>query len=261
MTSRFESDQGRLVMSGRALQGLARLDSGSAEELDPEVGNELIEAGIVQGGRVHERLAALAGCLSRPSARLIVERMPRPSMRVEGWIDGRVAVLQHLPADATEGDVVVVPRGMAAFRLARLLQLGPRPPHKVASHVQIDAGLLEVVLMAGSSLTAGEVERLLRKGDELEPAWIETLAALSRAEVARWSAGVWWNAAQERPKARTLELLDSEVGIFLVTLAPRGSHPTRRLELRPLTPSQLWRLLCAFVPPETEVSEPLFGGT
>lgn len=257
MTSTFDPDQGRLVMSRAALQGLAVLESGSEMEPDTQIVHELVEAGIVQEGRVHEGLIGLARCLSRPLVRLIVERTPHPATQVDGWIDDRLAVLLHVPSQATEGDVVAVPRGMTGFRLARLMQLGPRATHKVSSPIQIDAGLLEVLLLPGSSFEPDDVERLIRPGDDVEPAWLETLAALSGSEAIRWNAGVWWNSADERPKARTLELVDSTVGMFLVTVAPRGVHMARRVDLRPVTPSQMWRLLCALVPPGEEVSEPL----
>ena len=153
--------------------------------------------------------------------------------------------------------MVAVPRGMTGFRLARLMCLGPRSTHKVSSPVEVDAGLLEMLLMPGASFEPGEIERLLRPADALEPAWLETLAALSRTEATRWNVGVWWNASDERPKARTLDVVDSSVGMFLVTVVPRGPHQARRIELRPVTPSQIWRLLCALVPAVEEVTEPL----
>ena len=242
-------------MSRGALRNLALLDAGA--DVDDEIVRELVEADIVKEGRIDEGLSGLARCLSRPLVRLVVERIPRPSVQLEGWIDDRLAVLLHLPPGESAGDVVAVPRGMAGFRLARLMELGPRSPHKVTGPVEIDAGLLEVLLMNGSSLEPDEVDRLLRPGDHPEPAWVESLAALSRTETTRWNAGVWWNAADERPKARTLELVDSDVGMFLVTMAPRGMGAARRVELRPTTPSQAWRLLCALVPPVDQVSEPL----
>ena len=255
MTSLFDPKQGRLVMSRGALRGLALLDAGL--DLDDEIVSELVEAGIVKEGRVHEGLSDLARCLSRPLVRLVAERMPRPAVQLEGWIDDRLAVLLHLPPGESTGDVVAIPRGMTGFRLARLMELGPRSPHKVTGLVEIDAGLLEVLLLSGSSLEPDEVDRLLRPGDVPEPTWIESLAALSRTETTRWNAGVWWNAADEHPKARTLELVDSDAGMFLVTMAQRGMGAARRVELRPVTPSQAWRLLCALVPPGDQVSEPL----
>lgn len=255
MTSRFDPGQGRLVMSRGALRGLALVEAGLAT--DDEIGRELATAGIVKEGQIHEALTGLGRCVSRPLARLVVERLPRSTVQVEGWIDDRLAVLLRVPPQASEGDIVAVPRGMTAFRIARLTRLGPRSPHKVGGRVEIDAGLLEVLLLSGSSLEPDEVERLLPPDDALEPAWIETLAALSRAGATRWNAGVWWNAVDERPKARTLELVDSGIGIFLVTVAPRGKRAARRIELRPVTPSQTWQLLCALIPPPGEVSEPL----
>lgn len=255
MTSRFDPEQGRLIMSRRALGSLARLDAGLPT--DEEIRHELVAAGIVRDGRIHDALTGLAGCVTRPLVRLVVERLPRPATQVEGWIDDRLAVLLHLPPNATTGDVVAVPRGMTGFRLARLMQLGPRSPHKVRAPVEIDAGLLEVLVLNGSSLEPDEVERLLRPGDDLEPAWVDTLAALSQAETTRWNVGAWWNSDDERPKARTLELVDSDVGMFLVTIAPRGKRTSRRIELRPITPTQTWQLLCALVPSIEDVSEPL----
>ena len=245
-------------MSRPALQGLALLDAGLA--VDQEIVDELADAGILKEGQIHRALTGLARCLSRPLARLVVERVARPAMQVEGWIDDHLAVLLHAPVDRGEGDVVVVPRGMTAFRLARLMELGPRSAHKVRGRAEIDAGLLEVLLLSGSSLEPDEVDRLLGRGDDLEPAWVESLSALSRTEATRWNLGVWWNAVDERPTARTLELVDSAAGMFLVTMAQRGKRAVRRVELRPITPSQTWQLLCALVPRAGEISEPLEMG-
>src|SRR5688572_15931502 len=112
MTSHFDSEQGRLVMSRRAIQGLALLAAGPDSELDPEIVRELEEAGIVREGRVQEALTALARCVARPMVRLSAERVGDPAVQVSGWIDERLAVLMLTPSRSSEGDVVAVPRGM-----------------------------------------------------------------------------------------------------------------------------------------------------
>lgn len=257
MSSWFDPERGSLVLSRHALQALARVGSDASPELDPEVRRELAEGGILKSGHLHDRLVPLASCLSRPLARLRFERVARQASQVEGWMDERLAVLLHLPAGAVEGDVVAVPRGMVAFRLARLIELGPRPRVKVSEPVEVDEALLETLLIGGDPLTAAAVGSLLGADDEVIPEWLSVLAELARGPNDRWRVGVWWNSPEESPSGRWLEVVEGGVGSFLVTRHRRDDRRYRRVRLYPLTSTQIWRLLCALLPSDEEIVGPL----
>lgn len=257
MSSSFDPERGSLVLSRSALQALAQLGLDASAELDVAVRREVVAGGILIDEQLHERLAPIAACLSRPLARLRLERVSQQPTQVEGWIDERLAVLLHLPSGAVEGDVVAVPRGMAGFRLARLIELGPRPHVKVSEPVEMDEALLDMLLIGGAPLTAGRLVSLLSDGDEVIPEWLSLLAELSRRPVVRWRVGAWWNSSEESPRARWLEVVEAEAGSFLVTRHRRGDRRYRRIRLYPLTSTQIWCLLSALLPPGEEITGPL----
>lgn len=257
MSSSFDPERGNLVLSRAALQALAQLGSEASVELEPEVKSELVEGGILKGDRLHERLVPLASCLSRPLAGLRFERASQQMSQVEGWIDERLAVLLHLASGAGEGDVVAVPKGMVAFRVARLIELAPRPRLKVTEPVELDEALLETLLVGGAPLSAGQVGSLLGDGDEVIPEWLSLLTELSRGPVVRWRVGAWWNSPEESPRARWLEVVETDCGSFLVIRHRRDDRRYRRIRLYPLTSTQIWRLLCALLPTDEEIAGPL----
>jgi hypothetical protein len=219
---------------------------------------EEISAGsLTVDNDIHPRLVSLARCLARPHVRLVLDQTGS-DRQLQGWIDEQIAVLTRpsISRPAMPADVVVVPRGMVPLRLAKLIALGPRPRVKLNEPTEFDRSLLDTLLTGEESLSPGQVGALSSEADGLLPGWIEVLAALSAGKGTRWLAGVWWNAPGESPKARSLEVVEGDVGSFLVSDATRRDGPFRRVRLRPLSASAIWRLLCGLVPTQNEIAEP-----
>lgn len=259
MTSicRFDTHDGRLQMTVPSLAALPALVRSDLSAVEPELLEELVSGGVVTEGALHPRLLPLARCVAAPCARLRLEQSSAPASHTDVWLDGRLGVMMRLPATAAAGDVVAVPRGMVAFRLARLIDLGPRPRVKVADPVELDAGLLEALLAPGPGLSASQIASLSPERVDLIPEWLALLSAVSEASATRWHAGAWWNSAEERPTARSLEVVESEAGSFLIVPRPRARGTYRRVSLYPLTSTEIWRLLCALVPSPEEIAKPL----
>lgn len=255
--SSFEPQEGRLQMTLPALAAMPALLQQDLISLDRHLLEELSDGGIVADGALHPQLVTLARCVAAPGVRLRLERSSDPSFHTDGWLDDRLAVLFRMQSGATAGDVVAIPRGMVPFRLARLVELGPRPRVKVVDPVELDEGLLETLLAAGAGLTGSQISTLLGRDDEVIPEWMGILVRLSEGRATRWRVGAWWNTTEESPVARSLEVADSEAGSFLIVRRRREGRRYRRAALYPLTSTQIWRLLCALVPAPAEVSEPL----
>ena len=257
---RFDPASGDLRLDGRCLDRIARLAAGYDVASDDL--KDLERAGIAPSGVLDPRLVPLGRCLASPGVRLRVDHDGASSWHIEGWLDDKLTVLLRSAAGdepSGPGDVVAVPRSMTAFRLAHVLKLGPRPRVKVTEPVEIDDGLLEALLVPGEGWTLAAIESLLPEGDEILPEWLEILGALADRPCARWRAGVWWNARDESPAARLLEVIESDAGSFLITRSRRPDRPFRRARLHPLTATHIWRLLCALLPPADAVDEPLGG--
>lgn len=250
----FDPVGGRLRLTRDLLADMCSAHSG--EQVSRE--DALVSAGLLEEGSLHPRLVPLAQTAARPQVRLIVDVAANRPLHCDGWVGDRFALLLAAPS-ATEElfEATFLSRSLVTAQLARFLGLGPRRRAKVIDPVEIDQALLEVILAPGNPLTAPQLEMLIDPHDEMLPAWLEVLSILSAGLRARWRAGVWWNSHQESPEARSLEIIDSEAGLFFVSHLPRGHRRYQRVLLRPITPSQVWRLLCALVPSPQEVAEPL----
>ena len=261
MTSgtRFDPQTGVLRLSRNAVEVISRLIS-DADQLDPVVLDELRAGGIVdKGGRLHERLLPVAKCLSTPSVGLRLDCAGAHPWSVDGWIDPRAAVLLRASAAEAQAaaDVAFVPKAMVPLNLARLLELGPRERVKVDGPVELDEGMFEALLGSGEAWAPDVIEALSEDGDEVLPEWLEVLTGLSKGPKRRWRVGAWWNSAEESPAARLLEVVEGDVGSFLLTHHRREDRRYRRVRLHPLSATQIWRLLCALVPSIEEVERPL----
>lgn len=256
--SSFEPDSGGLALSPVGFRALVKLARTGSEMLDADELEELRLGSILLDEAVHPQLVPMADCLARPHVRVVMDQSSNTS-QVQGWLDERIAVLArtNLTAPMAPAEVVVLPRAMLAFRLAKLLRLGPRPRTKVSDPVELDEALLETFLAAGEPLNATQIQSLLGPVDEVIPEWLDVLGVLSTSSTTRWRVGAWWNSAEESPTARSLEVVEGEVGSFLVTHVPKPGSAFRRVVLHPLTATTIWRLLCRLVPGEDEVAAPL----
>lgn len=250
----FDRVGGRLRLTRGLLVEMCALEAGAeASSIDA-----LRDAGLLEAGRLHPKLVPLAETAARPLCRLTLDVSAKTSLHLDGWIGARFALLLAGPTAATSVfDATFLSRSLLTAQLARSVGLGPRPRAKVIEAVEIDQGLLEALLGSGEPFTASQLERLVEPSEEVLPAWLEVLSDVSARMKARWRLGVWWNSFEESPEARSLEMIDSEIGLFYVSHAGRGGRKYPRVRLRPLTPSQVWRLLCALLPGPEEVAEPL----
>lgn len=255
--SSFDPDSGRLALTPGALNALRLAGASGLGALPIELRKEISAGSLTVDNDIHPRLVSLARCLARPHVRLVLDQTGS-DRQLQGWIDEQIAVLTRpsISHPASQADVVVVPRGMVPLRLANLIALGPRPRVKLNEPAELDRSLLETLLSGEETLSLAQVDALSSETDELIPEWTEVLAALSAGKSTRWLAGAWWNAPGESPKARSLEVVEGEVGSYLVLDATRRDGPFRRVRLRPLNASAIWRLLCGLVPSQDEIAEP-----
>lgn len=255
---RFDPRTGWLRLTPDAVRAVAQLASTGADP-EPSIVEELRAGGLVVDGGLHERLVPLGRCFASPLTRVALEQLAPAGSRVDGWIDDKIAVLLRSTGDAGQGggEVVAIPRGMIALNLARLVELGPRSRVKVGASVEIDDGLLEALLSPGEGWTPEAIESMCRREDGILPEWLEILADLSNTPKRRWRVGAWWNSTEESPAARLLEVVEGEVGSFLLTHRREPGYRYRRVRLHPLSSTQMWRLLCALVPAPEQVETPL----
>lgn len=257
MTTRFDPQSGSFRLSGGAARALADLASERADP-DVDVMHEMRAGRLLEKDRLHPRLVAVGLCLASPLTRLRVDNVLPTSWAVEVWLDDKIAVVLRWPGEpATTAEVVAVPRGMVALSLARLVALAPRERVKVDHPVDLDEGFLAALIGSSEGWTAAAIESMLIERDEVIPEWLELLSRLSNEPKRHWRVGAWWNSAVESPAARLLEVVEADVGSFLVSHHRDPSRRYRQARLHPLTSTQLWRLLCALVPAANEVDRPL----
>lgn len=249
----FDPVTGRLRLTRQLLADMTALHTG--QERPPRTG--LDSTGLVEGGALHPRLVPVADTVTNPYARLSLDLDARRRLHCEGWIGDRFAlVLVGETPTAPAFEATFLSRSLLTGQLGRLVALGPRPRTKVSDPVETDEGLLETLLAGGAPVSPSQVEMLIGAHDDIVPAWLDVLSTLSRPSL-RWRAGAWWNAPEESPQARLLEIIDSDAGMFLVSHVPRREHRYARVSLRPVTPSQVWRLLCGLLPRPEEIAAPL----
>ena len=250
----FDPVTGRLRLTRAALVEMCAVHAGA--EVPP--GSDLPTTGLLDGGQVHPRLVPVVEIAARPLMRLVLDVASGSPVHCQGWIGESHTLLLAAPNGAEEVyDATFLSRSLLTSQLARFVGLGPRPRDKVTEPIEIDLGLLEALLAGREGLAPDQLEMLIDASDELVPAWLEVLALLSTGVRSRWRVGIWWNSHEESPAARSLEIIDSEAGLFLVSHVARGPHPFARVRMHPVTPTQVWRLLCALVPASEEVAGPL----
>lgn len=255
--TRFDRSAGTLRVTASALVSLGQV--GRGQSIDAEAEAELDSGGLMSDGGLDDRLLPLAKVTGEPFVRVSLEHaVAARRTRMEGWVDDRIGVLAVAEGDRFDAfDIAAVSRSMLPAQVAGLVELGPRDRPKVTDPMELDRGLLEALSAGRGAFTNAEVERLVEAEDDILPAWIEVLSGISRDRSARWRVGAWWNSERERPTARSMEILDADVGLFLIHPVFQPGQRFQRVLLRPVSPSQVWRLLCALLPRAEEVAGPL----
>ena len=250
----FDPVAGTLRLSRASLVDLCSVHGG--QEVSGASG--LSSAGLLHDGGVHPRLVPVVETAARPLVRMVLDVVSDSPVHCQGWVgEDRALLLVARSALDQVYEATFLARSLLSSQLARLVGLGPRPRPKVTDPIEVDLGLLEALVGGAEALAPSEVEMLLDAGDEVVPAWVEVLALLSGGAQARWRIGVWWNSHEESPAARSLEVIDSKAGLFVVSHLARGPRRFARVRLHPVTPTQVWRLLSVLIPTSDEVAEPL----
>jgi len=137
-----------------------------------------------------------------------------------GWGGPRLAALV-VPA-GERWMLHVVPTDFVPDVLARLNDLVPRPEQQLAAPVRFDPGLLAQAVARGEH----EVTRGLRE---------------------HWRVDALWPAGPDRVARRSVEVLDTEDGLWLVT--PMDAQ----VELEQVRPAEVFRRLCGLLPTPAEL--------
>jgi len=215
----------------RALLDLTRpgrLDADPEEGSDgPDCASTLEAAGLLSEGQLLAPVARAMAAVRNPSCRFSVATR---GLEAQGWLDAGLAALL-LPVEAGLLELTWVPAAFLPDVLARLVELGPRP---------IPDG-------PPLRLTPGSLAHLLAAPDDYAPLpgadpsgsrGQESRARRLLASVTRhWRIEARTIADAGPGQPRSLEALDTPDGSWRL-FADAGC-----VELRPTSPTRLWRLL------------------
>lgn len=238
-------EAGVLRLSRPALRLLAAVagEQQAPPEAEPGLFDALQEAGLVTPAGLHPSVAPLAAAVARPVVHVRFDHLgPGTPVECPGWIDPHVAVLA-VPDEEGLHDILAVPTSFFPARLAALVGLGPRPRPPVSGSLRLDTGVLEGLL---SGLVSGVDDVRRHVGPALPQAAAEALVTLGGRRRAHWRVTTWWG---EPPATRrSHEVIDAPaVGFWLVERI--GGD----VEVRPVTPTRLWRLLIGLLPGDDEL--------
>jgi hypothetical protein len=220
----FRPQTGTLVAPGPVFEGL----------LTGKPGPELESAGAVRGDTAHPALQGALRAVAEPHATLVLERGER---RGFGWAgpDGVTALLLPLPDGRRR--LITVRTQFVPDALARINDVAPRPRVEPAVRIRLSVPDLATVLATRDPAGAATDEP-------------EALAALLESLREHWRAEARWSPAEGSPGLRSLEVLDTAAGLWLVI----PDDPS--VELWPTTPTAVFRALCGLLPFDHEVRAP-----
>lgn len=197
-------------------------------ELSPEHEEILAAVGGFPGGSLHPRLAEVRRLVGETLVDIVLERGERQG---RAWLAPAVSVVVHPLAEA-RARLFGVPTPLLLDALVRLNDVGPRPRYEPAVPIALDPGALAAVLATRDAARA-------RLGDETQAAALRSIAGGLREH---WRVATRWDPAEGAVAGRVLEVLDTDVGYWLVI--PDG--PT--VELWPTTPTAVFRSLAQLFP-------------
>ena len=166
--------------------------------------------------------------------------LERGDRRGRGWVSAHLAVLL-VPAGEGRLTLHQAPPAFLPDMLARMNEVAPRPRVEPAVRLRYGAGELARVL-AGRD--AAEAARLAGPDEQAAAA----AGTLIRELREHWRVEVSWDAAPGSPGMRSLEVLDTDAGVWLVI--PDGGS----VELWPSTPTMVFRLLTGLLPVDREIA-------
>ena len=171
-----------------------------------------------------------------PEARALVDgavvelRLERGDRVGHAWSGPDGALLAYPLPDGTLRTLPVAPQ-LLVDALVRLNDVGPRPGPERSQRIVLSAGALAQALATRDAADTG-LEEIL---DGLRE---------------HWRVAARWEPAEGALGGRTIEVLDTEAGYWLVV--PDGP----RVELWPVSPTTVFRGLCGVFPHTAELREP-----
>jgi hypothetical protein len=146
-----------------------------------------------------------------------------------GWLGPAGAAVVH-PLPDGRARLVAIPPSLLVDALVRLNDVGPRP-RPAGERLRMEPGTLAMALATRDPARAPELREILEDLRE------------------HWRVSARWEPAPGALGARTLEVLDTDGGYWLVV----PDLPT--VELWPSTPTEVYRALCRLLPLTDEVAE------
>lgn len=212
----FDPDTAALLLSRAAADALLRDGQKHAvPAASPESGaawTSLTEAGAIQGGQPHPRLAAAVQAARAPMCRL---RLERHGHEVDGWVDAHAAALL-VPRERELLELICVPVELLPDAVARLVELGPRPRLQPAIRLKLPAAALALLL-------AGEDPDQAAAAVGDEEAEVDAARALSSSFRVHWRVEARWDASSDSPGARAVEVTTRMPGYGWWSRARRAS--------------------------------------
>ena len=239
MTVQFDAATGRLRLPRDEFDALATLVRGG--DVDNARLAELRSAGAVRGRQPHPVLVPVLGAVAEPVCGLRLELVDdqRRTEQGEGWVAGDAAALLLESPEAGQCELVAVHPMFLPAAIARIVRLGPRPRIPAAEPLQVRPELLDRL----TSHHSGVREDAAR---ELPPG--ATAAALASGLRLDWSVRASWTGLRDSLGGRTLRVLDTVAGLWLVE--PGGGA----MVVWPTTPTAVWRALVLLLPRDVELS-------
>ncbi|MBE2319330.1 hypothetical protein DVA67_025360 [Solirubrobacter sp. CPCC 204708] len=190
----------------------------------------LAEVGAGSLAAPHPALAAALEPLTRP---IIGVRLAKTGFVMPGWIgEGRFTLHVHRRPTGEDDQLVSMPAGQLLHFLVWLLDVGPRPrdPRPPETTVPSEALNRAIAFQLGDRATTGLLPEPLD-------------AAIAGGFRDWWLASARWPAAPDRPGSFTVEVIDTDAGLWSVEQREDGTAV-----VRPLTPLGTLLALAELVP-------------
>jgi hypothetical protein len=226
----YDASRGILTAPAGVLDRLVAA-AAAREAVPPELRDALAAAGAATRGGLHPLLALGLGPVADPVCELVMERGERAG---RAWVGAAHATFLTSGADDS-ARLRVLASEFVPEALARLNDVAPRPRFEPAIALSLAPPELAVLLADGArppGATADE-ER--------------ALASIARTLREHWRVTARWRAGEEALGERTVEVLDTDEGLWLV------SGRDGAVELLPSTPGTVFLLLAAVLPDDSEL--------
>ncbi|UYM07767.1 hypothetical protein [Solicola gregarius] len=244
MTATFDPDTGRATLDRVSFDALLALAAGADP---PARGLEKAqEAGLVSGSSLHPAVRTPIAAAADPVAVARLEMRNEEGKLVVGecWVSTEAATyLVGQPG----GDLELISTAPSFFpvSISRLVGLSPRPrtgfqpwrmPREMVDDTLCDdpeRRLTATTAISGSA------------GDEATTAYAD---ALAKGPWWYWNLGVHWPGTDESDGARSLHIVDTQLGMAILSLSDE------LIAVDPTNPTEVFWLLTAILPRDNELA-------